>query len=296
MSDIRKNLANRFPGNSTAQEHFGDLLMAYQDSGLAPPNLRQEMATGDEQKFWACIWEAMLYRHFANLDFQFRTDLNRTSGQNGPDIGLVHKNRTIWIEAVVPKPEGLSSEWLDPSKPGEFRVRTMPHEEMLPRWTSALRDKNCRLKGRLNKNVVKPDEAYVVAINSRMLSNFPVEDYGISQMPFVVEAVFPIGPIAVRLTREGQLAGSSFHTHRHSVTKPTGVQVSTDNFLNPEYAGISAVIGCSRRDMRDGNLHLIMAHNPLAAPLPVGLLGAETEYVAQKDGPAGYLLTTVETC
>lgn len=295
MSDIRKNLANQFPGNSTAQEHFGDLLIAYQDSGLAPPNLRQEMATGDEQKLWACIWEAMLYRHFANLGFEFRRDRTFASGQNGPDLGLIHKNNTIWIEAAVPKPEGLSSEWLDPSKPGEFRVLTMPHEEMLLRWTSVLRDKNGQLKRRLANNVVKGDEAYVVAIHSGRLSYFPAEDYGISQMPFVVEAVFPIGPIAVRLTREGQLAGSSFHTRRHSVTKPTGAQVSTDNFLNPEYAGISAAIGCSRRDMRDGNLHLIMAHNPLATPLPVGLLGAEMEYAAQKDGSASYLLTTLET-
>ncbi len=117
-----------------------------------------------------------------------------------------------------------------------------------------------------------------------------------SQLPFVVETVFPIGPLAIQQTSKGQLAGGVMHTLRYSVIKPTGAQVPTANFLDPEYAGISAVIGCSRRDMRDGNLHLLVAHNPLARPLPVGLLGAETEYVAQKDGSAGYLLTTAETC
>ncbi len=177
MSDIQKDLANRFLGNSKAQEHFGNLLTEYRDSGLAPPNLQQEIATGDEQKLWAFIWEAMLYRHFANLGFQFRTGRMPASRQNGPDIGLIHEGRTIWIEAVVPKPEGLSAEWLDPSKPGEFRARATPHEEMRLRWTSVLRDKNRQLKERLNKNVVNREEDYVVAINSCMLSDFPSEDY-----------------------------------------------------------------------------------------------------------------------
>lgn len=295
MFDIAQHLQRRFPDSQPAQDHFGNLLAAYGDSGLAP-HLRREIKTGDEQKLWACVWEAMLYYHFANLGFQFRTDRVHASGQDGPDFGLFHDGRTIWVEAVVPKPEGLPSEWLDPSEPGKVSVRTMPSEELLLRWTSVLRDKNCQLKRRVKNKVVKPNEPYVVAINSCMLSHYPVEDHGISQLPFVVEAVFPIGPMALPLTSEGGLAGDAAHTLRYSIAKPTGVHVPTDNFLKPEYSGISAVIGCSRKHMLDGDPCLIVVHNPLACnSVSTGLFGAQSEYVAQKDGATGYLLTTVVT-
>ena len=295
MSDIRKSLAKQYPECPTLQTHFADLLTGYLKSGLAGPNLGKEIETGDEQKLWACIWEAMLYRHFSERDFEFRRDHVCPSGQNGPDIGLIHGNRTIWIEAVVPKPEGIPSERLAPPAPEEMRAIPIPRQAMLLRWTSALRDKNHQLKRRLQKNIVKPDDPYVVAINSCMLSWVPIEDHSITQLPFAVGAVFPIGPLAVPLTKEGRIAGDAIYTHRGSIKKPAGAHVPTDNFLNSEYSGISALIGCSRRDMLDGQLHLIVVHNPLARNrLSTGLMGAETYYVAQKDGADSYLLTSVK--
>lgn len=158
---------------------------------------------------------------------------------------------------------------------------------MLLRWTSALRDKNSQLKRRLENNVIGRDDIYVVAINSYMLSWFPVEDEGITGLPFAVEAVFPIGPIMIKfeLTADGPRAGATEHTFRSSIVKSsTGASVPTDNFFVREYDGISALIGCSRSHMLDGDPYLIVVHNPLARNrLPSDLLGAQEEYFAERD-------------
>jgi type I restriction enzyme S subunit len=158
---------------------------------------------------------------------------------------------------------------------------------MLLRWTSALRGKKAQLKKRLERNVVGRDDIYVVAINSYMLSWFPVEDVGITGLPFAVEAVFPIGPFTISFerTKDGPRAGAAEHAFRSSIVKPaTDAPVPTDNFFDREYNGISALIGCSRNHMLDGDPYLIVVHNPLARNrLPDGLLGAKVEYVAKMD-------------
>jgi len=278
-------LERRFPQNQIAPSHFGQLLSTYQCSGLAPPNLVQEVIGGGDGKFWSHIWETMLYRHFSNLGFTFRLDRVKKAGQLGPDFGLVHKGNTIWIEAVTPSPEGIPPDYLEPVRRGEVKVRTMPHEQMLLRWTSVVKDKRDKLQRYIDKKIILATDCTIIAVNGCRLSDFAVDDLGISQLPFAVEAVFPVGPIAVPITRDGQLSGEPTRIPRYAIRKPSGSAVSTANFLNPLYANVSAVMGCYRRDMIDGVLPLTIVHNPLAsACLPRGVLGATKEYVADDQG------------
>ena len=76
------------------------------------------------------------------------------------------------------------------------------------------------------------------------------------------------------------------HAFRSSIVKlSSGAPVPTDNFFDREYEGISALIGCSRSHLLDGDPNLIVVHNPLARNrLPIDLLGAQEEYVAEMDG------------
>jgi len=46
MSQIRDLLEQRFSNNTVAPNHFGELLMDYQGSGLAPPHMIQELTIG----------------------------------------------------------------------------------------------------------------------------------------------------------------------------------------------------------------------------------------------------------
>jgi hypothetical protein len=48
------------------------------------------------------------------------------------------------------------------------------------------------------EGIVGAADAYVIAINGCLLSAFP-NSRGISQMPFGVETVFPVGPLAYRV-------------------------------------------------------------------------------------------------
>jgi len=47
-SQITDFLARRFPQDGVAPDNFSDLLSTYVDSGLAPPNLVQEITCGDD--------------------------------------------------------------------------------------------------------------------------------------------------------------------------------------------------------------------------------------------------------
>ncbi len=283
MSWIPTALDKRFPNNTIAPAHFGKLLAAYEASGLAPPNMRQEVAAG-ERGLRAHIWEAMLYRHFLELRFEFRPDEVRKAGQRGPDFGLLHEGATIWVEAIVPAPEGIPAEYLATPKVGEFIVKAMPHEQMLLRWTAALKEKHEKFQRYVENGIIAASEPTVIAINGCRLCEFAINDRGISQMPFAVEATFPIGPIAVPISRDGRTDGEARRIPRYSIRNANGAEVPTDSFLNPRYGNVSAVIGAVKWDMLQP-LPLTVVHNPLAAvPLPREIFAATKEYVADDHG------------
>jgi hypothetical protein len=305
MSRITEFLVCRFPEHRVMPGHLSELLSTYKDSGLAPPNLVGEITSGDDGKLWAHVWEALLYRHLLACGYEFRRGRVRKSGQHGPDFGIVHDGQTIWIEAITPSPEGIPQEWLDPPKRGECKVRTKPHEQMLLRWTSALKDKRDKLKCSVEKNIIAPTDCTVIAVNSCRLSDFATDDLGISQLPFAIEAVFPVGPIAVPISQDGHPDGDAVRTARYVIQKSiedgasgrqskqsntalrasNGASVPTTNFLDPCYAGVSAVIGGYQREMLDGVLRITVVHNPLAtANLPTGILSATKEYIADDKG------------
>jgi hypothetical protein len=289
MSWIIQVLQTKFADNTVAQTHYGDLLSAYEASGLAPPNLEKEIRAGGNRGFWTHVWEAILFRYLSDLGFQFRYDKVSKAGQNGPDFGIVYNDTTIWIEAVAPSPEGIPVDYLLPPQRGQFVARTVPHQEMLLRWTTALKDKRDKLQGYVEKGIILATEPAVVAINGSRLGDFFFDDNGISQMPVAVEATFPVGPIAVPISLDGKVAGEAARVPRYAVRKPNGTEVRTDSFLNPIYANVSAVIGCVKKDMWNA-LPITVVHNPLAnIGLPRGILAARKEYVADEKGDE-YLL------
>ena len=285
----RVSLIDGCRASDEALAHWNELLCDYNVSGLAPPHMWNEVAQGcaeEPQKLWSCLWEAMLYRHFKALRFKFRKDHLRHSGQHGPDLGLIVGSRTIWIEAVVPSGTGLPDAWIAPS--AGMRVREPPEEAMLLRWTSVLRDKKQQYKKRLEAGVVEPGDPYVVAVNSYMLSGHPVQEAFISGPPSPVAAVYPVGKLSFTFAGKD---GRSERLLRFSIKKPKGSDVPTTAFLEKEYEGISALIGCSRNDMLDGCLHLIAVHNLGAKnPVEAGRLGADREYVPDTDGNGNVIL------
>jgi type I restriction enzyme S subunit len=204
----------------------------------------------------------------------------------GPDFGIKHHGQTIWIEAVTPAPKGIPADYLAPPSKGaivEFKKR--PDEERLLRWTSVLEDKRKRLEQYVEKGIVALADCTIIAVNSCRLQDYAPHGLGISQLPFALEAVFPIGPPAVWFTPDGRTNGESGRIPRYTIEKPNGAKIPTDSFLNPRYAGVSAIMGCYKKDMLNGELELTLEYNPLAAArLATGILGANKEYGADDKG------------
>lgn len=281
---IREALRNRFPNRHTYRNHFGELLIQYAKSGLGQKNLVSEIETADEGRFQSYVWEAMLYRYLCDLGYELLTP-QANSEKGGPDFCVNYQGQKIWIEAVVPSPEGIPREWLNPPTKGQPTVRSMPDKERVLRCTSAIKDKKDKFVKYKMKNIVGKDDFTVIAVNICRLSDYDIDGRGISQLPLVMEALFHIGRLAAPITPEGKPDGPLQHIPRYTVKKANGRDVETGLFLDKKFLSVSAVIQGHQKDMHERPLILSVVHNPRARTgLPTGLFGAHKEFVAEDNG------------
>lgn len=261
-------LAAHYAHAPILQTEMMDLWSLYRDLGLPSDDFIAEFTSGKRPSLAQRTWEMLLARHL-HLEGH---NLIPTDG--GPDIRFELDGKTVWVEAVAPEPKGLPSDWLNPSFTG---VGSFPHEAILLRWTTAL-DAKWKKYGEYRKNVmVAASDAYVIAINGCQLGVFP-ETRGISQMPFGVETVFPVGPVAYRVDRDAGKIGEGFISERFHIMNANNAAVATTPFVNTRYAGVSALIGCAAERTYGKALDLHVVHNPRAdVPLPLGSLGASDD-------------------
>jgi hypothetical protein len=195
-SRIAVVLDGRFPNNKIASSHFGQLLAEYVEADIGPPHFVDELETGEEGKLWSCVWEAMLYRHLRSQGY-VPIGVTKRTGQDGPDFRVDHAGRTIWIEAVVPGPNGIPANYLESSVPGgEIRAKRKPNDERVLRCASVIRDKRLKLDEHRAKGIIGANDCTVIAVNICRLSDWDPDGNGISQYPLSMEAVFPVGPLA----------------------------------------------------------------------------------------------------
>jgi hypothetical protein len=211
----------------------------------------------------------------------------------GPDFFIENGKNKIWIEVITPKPEGVPPEWVNQPESGTWGF---PHEAILLRWTGAIKDKAEKLlgnpdrniRGYIPKGIVAENDAYVIAINGRLLRGkaFPQLE-GISQFPFAVESTFCVGPFAFNIDRRTLHTTGSGHQHRPLIPKLNGAQIPTDTFLDPRFAAISAIwaVDIDENLLLDRSRPMIVVHNPSANnPIVEGFLPAYAEYIAIDQG------------
>ncbi len=280
---IMAALLKRFPDNGVAPDHFGELLDEYTKSGLSPPHLVAEIETADEQKLWSYVWEAMLYRFLCSAGYTPANTVKK-SGQQGPDFCIQFERRTIWIEAVVPSPEGIPQEWLEPPGKSKITVKTKPDAPRVLRCTQAIKAKRDKLEKYWTKGIIGAHDSTVIAVNICRLSDWDIDGTGISQLPLVMEALFPVGPLAVPILNDGTL-GEGQHVPRFSIKKAKGNDVEGAFFCDSTFAMVSAVVQAHQKDMHQKELSLATVHNPLASNrLPTGLFHAHKEIVTEQEG------------
>jgi hypothetical protein len=243
----------------------------YRDLGLTNDDFIAELTSGKKPSLFQRVWEMMVARHLDARGHKL-TCLGR-----GPDFRFEHDGITFWVEAIAPEPRGLPEHWLTDPAPGELRTGTVPHDEVLLRWTAAFKEKWQKLQEYQRKGIVGPKDAYVIAISGVQLGTIPM-DHGISRLPLAVETVFPVGPLAVILNRETHRIEGSRVSERFLIRNANNAPVPTTSFVDPACAGVSAVFGCSTDRCADPELPAYVAHNPLAhVRIAPSVLGAMVE-------------------
>ncbi len=282
----------RFPGDhpnrKLVREYLAQTCESFINSGHADPKFLTEITSGEEQKLWASITEALVADQLSAHVFGARKKLGA-----GPDFLVMNGEQRVWIEVICPGPTDVPQDWL------EVKFGTcvkFPYQEILLRWTSAIKAKvdqqigsiDGKKIGYLKSGLTNPADAYVIAVNGCRLRNGPFPGIlGISQFPFAAEAVYPIGPFAYQIDRTTCQIVSGGHQYQPFVTNKNGAKVPSDTFLDPRLAPISAIWaldlnGCSVLGNKEPRA---VIHNVNAAvPLSIGFLPCDHEYLAVMKG------------
>lgn len=287
MTHIARCLELRFPGegkSALVREDLYRVCAEFVASGLADRKFEAELTSESDDKFWSCVSEALVYDRLRDKTFAPRSNVGA-----GPDFLLEVTQKRIWIEVICPAPVGVPVEWLQIQI---NQVTSMPHEAILLRWTSAIKEKTEKLvgspdgkvRGYLEQGVVSPNDIYVIAVNGCRFRHGPFTALlGISQLPYAAEAVFPIGPYQIQIDRETLKSIGHGHQQRFTIKKPNGASVPSHAFLDPRYQPISAIWaidfnGCGAIGNSEPSA---LIHNPNAInPLPRGFLQVDDEFAA----------------
>jgi hypothetical protein len=241
------------------------------------PFLDHDFVQLAQRQFEARFWELYLAHTFCSEAEQLVPPTKRARRQGGPDLRLARDG--AWIEAVIATP-GIGPDAVPESVHGV--ASTVPDGELQLRLSQAIEEKKRKHDNYLAKGVVRAEDPFIVAVNTGSIEQALLE----TDLPRIVRVVFPFGNEQVSIDRSsGKLLEVSY-AYEDSVQKRSGSSVATAVFLDPGYAGISAVLHAhldeyNRPRATGGGFTLV--HNPNAhARLPLGRFRLGTEY--WKDG------------
>lgn len=258
-------LAKRAVSNPRSSAYYKELWDGHRSAGLINKHFVSEFTSGSMPKFFQRAWEMLLARHLRACK---HTITSRPEGE--PDFRFERNGVVVWVEAVSPEPgEELSS--ISPSSV------SVPHEQTLLRWTTAFDAKWQKGIDYRRKGIIKTADAYVIAIDGSQLGRIPLP-HGASRMPYIVEAVFAMGPLAFEFDKaSGRFLGTTA-TVRFLTQNRNNAPVRTEPFFNQQYENVSAIIGCVPPMFSEPLLPIQVAYNPLAAvSLNQGIFGASAE-------------------
>ena len=281
-AQVRAALEKQFPDAPHFRNSILTLWEKYCDLGLPNAHFVSELSSGKNEVTLQRVWEMMLARHLVALGYRV------TTSDEGPDFRIEHAGKTIWVEAICPEPKGVPQHYLEGPKPGEVKVGDVPHNEVLLRWTAAIKQKCEKLEGYRKKGIVGAGDSYIIAVNGCQLGALPL-DHGVSRFPYALEAVYPAGPIAIPVNKVTGAFGQPFVSNRPKIETAKGTPVPTTIFLDKANSGVSAVMAFSRDRSENPLLPLDVVHNHHAsAPIPKQMLGPEIEeWGTEPDGKGG---------
>ncbi|MCW9012289.1 MAG: hypothetical protein OQL06_00785 [Gammaproteobacteria bacterium] len=284
-------IANKFPHSGSQTIAYREELIRvceqFVESGFADKKFTKELTSGKDEKFWSCISEALIFNKLKDKAFS-----DRPKKGKGPDFLILNGDKRVWIEVICPKPNDIPESWLN----FEIGVTDFPHEQILLRWTAAIKEKaekligkeNSETRGYLYTGIVEASDSYVIAVNGCQLRHGPFSTLtGISQFPFAAEAVFPIGPIQIKISKDSMEITDQWYQHRPFIINKNNSEVPAYTFLVSRYSHISAIWAV---DLNGGSVignteAMSIIHNPNAVnPIPLGFLPSDSEYTSKPYG------------
>ena len=300
---IRNHILQRFSSNNQRciiyRQELIRVCTEFVDRGLADYKFIGELTSGKDSKFWSCVSEALIADRLHGKNFP-----DRSLRGNGPDFLVMDGDLKVWIEVICPEPIRIPDNWAT-CQPGG--VVNFPHQEILLRWTSAIKEKaeklvgsaDGKVKGYLKKENVASNDAYVIAVNGCQLRSGPFSaHFGISQFPFAAEAVFPIGPYQLKIHRETLDVVERGHQYRPYIQNHNNALVPAYAFLDPRFNPVSAIwaVDLNGESSIGNSEPMAVIHNPNAVnPVSVGFLPADDEYVATLTSGNEYILKKVSS-
>lgn len=305
---IKAFIEDKYPSssNEVLKNFVYQLWETFQKYDLQDSAFVTEFTSGSCERLLQRYTEMLFAWYFIQLGF------SPISKDKGPDLCIEHNGVRIWIEIITPQllpPLGSGTEAKKaakeiedylappPTDPKKIRAISIPTKQILLRWTAALKEKREKLSGRKTKKnnqpgyieegIVKPEDCYVIAINSILLGRRGF--IGISQRPNPIEATFAVGPIQVTINRETSEAIASEPSYRPYILNHNQSHVPADSFLNPDYKEVSALIathvGLEAAIQSCPPSPRVLVHNPYAVnPLPKHIFKTGEEYVAEDKG------------
>lgn len=223
-------LDRKFPNEPNYKASLVALWRKYLELGLPNAHFVSEFTNGKKESIFQRAWEMMIARHLDALGYHI------TNLEVGPDFRFERDGKTIWVEAISPEPKGLPEHWMTRPKADEFKVGDFPHNEILLRWTAAIKEKWQKLLDYQQKKIVAGSDAYVSALNGCQLGALPV-NHGITRYPFAVEAVYPVGPLAYEdvLATPSSPSGSASRIRITLLSRPQFLLIRRTRALAPSW-------------------------------------------------------------
>ena len=206
------------------------------------PHADSEFLVEIRKNFDARYWEMYL------ATFLMREGYEVCAPKPGPDIGIRYNGCRIWFEATSPErgAEGNPDQvpQLRVTRSGEEPVvQETPNEKILLRYLNSISEKQRQYLNWLEKRIVAPKDAHVVAINPRRLRH----EFGDTNPPRILQAAYPVGSPYMAIDPQTSTVVDAGYRFRDKIKKHAGAEVSTGVFLLSEYACLSGLL-CSRVD------------------------------------------------
>jgi hypothetical protein len=267
--NVRDNPRNK-PYLTEAKAFVESLWIRYRDLKDSKNRYVKDphFCTDAPNRFLSRFWE--MYLAITLHDNGFKLE---RYGNDGPEFFFMHNDRKVWVEAVAPGPGDKEEDRVPGHSYGKFedglKVENPPEEKILLRFTGVLAGKDGKrdkyIKA-VKKEIITPDDLYILAINSRGIPDGWDVDF---QQPYFVKAFLPLGTPALRMDITTGKIVETFYQRRENVKKASGVEVSTTAFLDPAFSFISAIlhsgVDCCNRNGIFGEDFSIL-HNPTASP------------------------------